>query len=89
MSDSIENAVEAFEEWCEGLAAPKARNAVPGEPAPPSVNGVLVSTVDLVRAFENSHPEHGQSREELESFALGFEPGLEVDRDRWKAILGK
>jgi len=76
-------AVEAFEAWCEELVAKKARNAVPGEPAPPLVNAVLVSGEDLARTYCNTHPEHKDALPEILAFAETFGSGLEVDHSAW------
>lgn len=88
MPDSGEAAVEAFEAWCEDLAAKKARNAVPGEPAAPLVNATMIPTDQLVDAFQRSHPEFAEARSVLATFAEGIAPGLEVDKSRWEAIVG-
>ena len=86
MPESPESGVEAFEGWCEELAARKARNAVPGEPAAPLVNALLVKSSQLVDVFLQANPEHAASRSQLETFAKEYEPGLEVDIDRWHAV---
>lgn len=88
MPDSGEAAVEAFEAWCEDIAAKKARNAVPGEPAPPLVNATMIPTDELVNAFQKAHPEFAEARNALDTFAEGIAPGLEVDKSRWEAIGG-
>ncbi len=86
MPNTDENAVEAFENWCEKLAARKARNAVPGEPAPPLVNAVLVSGLQLIDAFQIAHPEYADSRGDLEAIVKDYGPGLEVDKERWNSL---
>jgi hypothetical protein len=85
MSESKSGAVEAFEVWCEELAAKKARNAVPGEPAPPMVNAVLVSGSDLAKVYCKTHPEHQDALPEIKAFADTLGSGLEVDRAAWTA----
>ncbi len=85
MPESNNSGAEAFGAWCEELAARKSRNAVPGEPAAPMVNAILVSTGDLIDAFQAAHPEHASSRAELEAFATDYGAGLEVDKGLWKA----
>ena len=87
MADSEGSSVEAFGEWCEGLAARKARNAVPGEPAPPLVNAQHVSTSELIDAFQKAHPRFESSRNDLEAFAKEYGPGLEVDKERWNSTV--
>ncbi len=84
--ESPESGVEAFEAWCEELAARKARNAVPGEPAAPMVNAVLVTSAELVDVFLKGNPEYAGSRNHLEAFAKDFEPGLDVDIERWHSV---
>lgn len=87
MSSSNEGGVEAFSTWCEGLVARKARNAVPGEPAAPSVNGLHVSSVELLEAFLKAHPEFEGARKTLEAFVKDYGPGLEVDKECWNTVL--
>lgn len=89
MPESPESGVEAFEAWCEELAARKARNAVPGEPAAPMVNALLVKSSDLVDVFLKANPAYAASRDQLEAFAKDYAPGLEVDVDRWHSESGK
>ena len=79
-------AVEAFEAWCEELVAKKARNAVPGEPAPPLVNAVLVSGEDLASAYCTVHPEHKGAIADIQAFADTFGSGLEVDKGAWESL---
>jgi len=86
LSDSDKSGVEAFGTWCEGLAASKARNAVPGEPAPPLVNAVTVPIEELIDAFQKAHPEFGHSRSDLEAFANDYGHGLEVNKERWDSL---
>jgi hypothetical protein len=86
MSEDKSGAVEAFEAWCEELAAKKARNAVPGEPAPPMLNAVLVSGDDLAKAYCATHPEQKDALPEIEAFAKTLGSGLEVDKAAWAAL---
>jgi hypothetical protein len=87
LTNSDEGSVEAFSAWCQDLAARKARNAVPGEPAAPSLNGIHVSSADLLEAFQKAHPKFDGDREALEAFVQNYGPGLEVDKERWDSVL--
>lgn len=77
--------IEHFQAWCEELAAPKARNAVPGEPAPPHVNAVFVSARDLVNAYVRLHPDCRNERDALADAAEGLGGGIDCDRSRWES----